>query len=63
MDAAALESEYRCGLFSVYKSETVDRQIVNPIPENSRCFQISDDTKTLSHDCMLGQLCSAPGMT
>eukprot|EP00971_Amphidinium_carterae_P347781 6489968-Amphidinium_carterae.1 len=56
MDARDSDPRYRCGLFSVYKDELRDRQIVNPIPENSRCFQVAEDTKGLSHGCMLGQI-------
>ncbi|CAE7480810.1 unnamed protein product, partial [Symbiodinium microadriaticum] len=39
----------RCGLFAVYKSEAVDRQILNPIPENSRSFSVSE-ALTISSD-------------
>ena len=44
LPATESEVKYRCGLFSVYKSDTVDRQILNPIPENSRSFSLSDAT-------------------
>ena len=44
---------YRCGLFAVYKSEVRDRQILNPVPENSRHWNINDATKSLAHACLL----------
>ena len=54
----ASDSEYRfrCGLFAVYKSEAVDRQMLNPIPENSRSFSVSEATHTLAHSSLLCQL-------
>ena len=47
------EFRYRCGLFAVYKDECVDRQILNPIPENGRSFSISDATLGLAHASLL----------
>ena len=38
----------------------MDRQILNPIPENSRCFSISDSTLSLAHACLLGQVYIRP---
>eukprot|EP00971_Amphidinium_carterae_P053553 1055013-Amphidinium_carterae.1 len=61
IDARESDPRYRCGLFSVYKDEQRDRQIVNPIPENSRCFQVAEDTKGLAHGCMLGEIVLDPG--
>ncbi|CAE7945305.1 Abhd17b, partial [Symbiodinium sp. KB8] len=54
----ASDSEYRfrCGLFAVYKSEAVDRQIGNPTPENSRSFSVSEAAHTLAHSSLLCQL-------
>jgi len=40
-------------LFSVYKSDTLDRQILNPIPENSRSYSVSEATFSLAHSCLL----------
>ncbi|OLP97449.1 hypothetical protein AK812_SmicGene20236 [Symbiodinium microadriaticum] len=40
--ASSSEYRYRCGLFSVYKSDTLDRQILNPIPENSPSYSVSE---------------------
>ena len=54
--ASSSEFRYRCGLFSVFKNDTTDRQILNPIPENSRCFSVSDATHTLAHSSLLCQL-------
>ena len=56
LPAASSEARYRCGLFAVYKSDEVDRQILNPIPENARCFSISDSTLSLAHASLLGQI-------
>lgn len=51
--ASSSEYRYRCGLFSVYKSDTLDRQILNPIPENSRSYSVSEATFSLAHSCLL----------
>ncbi|CAE7454060.1 SUF4 [Symbiodinium sp. CCMP2592] len=56
LPASHSEFKYRCGLFSVYKSATVDRQILNPIPENSRTFSVSDATFSLAHASLLTQV-------
>ena len=56
LPASASEFRYRCGLFAVYKDDKVDRQILNPIPENSRSFSVADSTLSLAHACLLCQL-------
>ena len=56
LPADASEVKFRCGLFSVYKSDTVDRQILNPIPENARSYSLSDATLTLAHASLLTQV-------
>ena len=53
VEASESESKYRCGLFAVYKSEDRDRQILNPIPENSRCMTQNESTMTLAHGSLL----------
>eukprot|EP00438_Fugacium_kawagutii_P000101 Skav218715 [mRNA] locus=scaffold1346:664540:668773:+ [translate_table: standard] len=53
LDAAASERKYRCGLFSVYKSDVKDRQIFNPIPENGRTLCMNASTVTLAHGSLL----------
>ena len=53
LPASSSEYRYRCGLFSVYKSDTHDRQILNPIPENSRSYSVSEATFSLAHSCLL----------
>ena len=56
LPAELSEHRYRCGLFSVFKNSDTDRQILNPIPENSRCFSVSDATFSLAHSSLLCQL-------
>ena len=53
VEASESEPKYRCGLFAVYKSEDRDRQILNPIPENSRCMTQNESTMTLAHGSLL----------
>ena len=53
LPAESSEVRYRCGLFSVYKDEHVDRQILNPVPENSRCYTVSDATLHLAHSALV----------
>ena len=59
--ASDSERPFRCGLFSVYKNDRVDRQILNPLPENSRSFTVSDATLSLAHSSLLCQLYIPPG--
>lgn len=47
------ERKYRCGLFAVYKNEVKDRQILNPVPENSRTMPLNDSTTSLAHGNLL----------
>ena len=54
--ASESEYRYRCGLFAVYKNEQTERQILNPIPENSRSFSVFESTRTLAHSSLLCQL-------
>ena len=56
IDASQSEAKYRCGLFAVYKNAERDRQILNPIPENSRTFGIADATHNLSHGTLLSNI-------
>ena len=56
LPAECSEHRYRCGLFSVFKNSETDRQILNPIPENSRSFSVSDATLSLAHSSLLCQL-------
>ena len=56
LPAEQSEYRYRCGLFAVYKGEQLDCQILNPIPENSRSFSISEATLSLAHSSLLCQL-------
>ena len=56
LSAEQSEYRYRCGLFAVYKNEEVDCQILNPIPENSRSFSVSEATLNLAHSSLLCQL-------
>ena len=50
------EHKYCYGLFAVCKKEQVDRQILNPIPENSRFSPVSEATLSLAHSSLLCQL-------
>ena len=36
-----------------FLSDTHDRQILNPIPENSRSYSVSEATFSLAHSCLL----------
>lgn len=56
LEASASDSKYRCGLFAVYKSTEKDRQILNPIPENSRTLPLNNSTVTLAHGSLLCNL-------
>ena len=51
----AEQSEYRycCGLFAVSKDFAYDRQILNPVPENSRSWAPNETTKSLAHASLL----------
>ena len=53
LPASESEYKYRCGLFAVYKSQEKDRQILNPIPENSRSMTMNASTLTLAHGSLL----------
>lgn len=53
LDSKCSESKYRCGLFAVYKNAEKDRQILNPIPENSRSICMNTATTTLAHGSLL----------
>ena len=53
LDASLSQRSYRCGLFAVYKNTEKDRQILNPIPENSRRITMNESTTSLSHGSLL----------
>ena len=44
---------YRCGLFAVSEDFLYDRQILNPVPENSRTWAPNESTKKLAHASLL----------
>ncbi len=46
-----------CGLFAVPNSFEFDRQIINPIPENSRSMTVSDNTKSLGRSRLSCGIC------
>lgn len=56
LDSSSSEAKYRRGLFVVYKNLEKDRQILNPIPENSRTLALNDSTVTLAHGSLLCHL-------
>ena len=61
MPASDSEHRYRCGLFAVYKNDLIERQILNPIPENSRSDSVSEATLSLAHASLLSQVFIPPG--
>ena len=53
LSEAESDFKYRSGVFAVFKNDRKDRQIINPVPENSRTFCPSEATKSLSHGSLL----------
>ena len=43
-------------IVAVCLDDRVDRQTLNPIPENSRSFSVSDATLSLAHSSLLCQM-------